>query len=378
MCWLGLRAPYACSNAVRLAPVPVPPTTQKYPSTVVGRGKLLDVGRVVGRVQRREHPLRDLAADRAEVGDDARRGRPAEAVVVHDDGGVAPTEPLVRDLTDAGVPLRPVAVVAEHVLRRDLQRRILRAGGADDERLGRMRLRVVRDVDRLVTRQRADHDVGPELLHQPPGLLDRGRHRVVAAAVADDPDVLAADLDAGHAGGRLLRVLHLAARVLRERSLCAADVRLVAEAERALAVGHDRDPDLPGAAPDAASDVETATEAAIASTPSGSMSFHRRDETAHTPLPSLVDCRCLPIVLDLPDTSDRSLLSVSLAGTDLATGAPGPPRGGARDSRAGPRGPSARRARRTTMTRKTSPMMVLKLPPILTVSRSSVSQLSRM
>ena len=170
-------------------------------------------------------------------------GRPAEAVVVHDDCGLAPTELLVRDLTGAGVPLRAVAVIAEHVLRCDLQRRILRPGGADDERLRRMRLRVVRDVDRLVTRQRADHHVGLELLHQTTRLLDRGRHRVVAAAVADDLHGGGADADARHACRRLLRILHLAVCVVRECRLSAADVRLVAEPEAALAVGHDRDPD---------------------------------------------------------------------------------------------------------------------------------------
>ena len=47
-------------------------------------------------------------------------------------------------------------------------------------------LRVVRDRDRLVTGERADHDVGLELLHEPPRLLDGRRGRVVAAAVADD------------------------------------------------------------------------------------------------------------------------------------------------------------------------------------------------
>ncbi len=245
MCFFGSSAPFACSYAVRAALVPVPPTTQKVPSTASGAGQLLHVGRVVRRVQRREHALRDLTTDRAEVGDDAGPGRPAEAVVVHHDCGLAPTELLVRDLTDAGVPLSAVTVVAEHVLRCDLQRRILRPGGADDERLVRVLLRVVRDVDGLVPGQRADHHVRLELLHQTTRLLDSGRNRVVAAAVADDLDRRAADPDARHAVRRLLRVLDLALRVVRERCLCATDVRLVAEPEAALAVGHDRDPDRP-------------------------------------------------------------------------------------------------------------------------------------
>ena len=54
----------------------------------VGR-HLLRVRRVVGRVQRREDPLGDLAAGGAELGDEAGRRRPAEAVVVGDDRGRA-------------------------------------------------------------------------------------------------------------------------------------------------------------------------------------------------------------------------------------------------------------------------------------------------
>ncbi len=134
-------------------------------------------------------------------------------------------------------------MVAEHVPRRDLQRRVLRPGGADDERLGRVGLRVVRDHHRLVARERADHDVRAELLHQPPRLAERGRGGVVAAAVPDDAHVLAARPDAGHARGGLLLVPRLAAGVLGEGGLGAADVQLVAERERALAVGHDRHPD---------------------------------------------------------------------------------------------------------------------------------------
>ena len=181
-----------------------------HPEDAVDRSRrrqLPDVRSVVGRVQRREHALRDLAAHGAEVGDHAGRGRPPERVVVHDDRGRPPAEHPVGDLADTCVPLRPVAVVAEHVLRRDLQRRVLRPGSADDEGLGRMRLRVVRDDDGLVTRQRADHDVRLQLLHQAAGLLDRRRCRIVATAVADDLDRRAADLDAGHAGRRLLDVL---------------------------------------------------------------------------------------------------------------------------------------------------------------------------
>ena len=56
-----------------------------------------------------------------------------------------------------------------------------------------MLLRVVGDRDRLVTRQRADHDVRTELLHEPLGLLDRRVRTVVAAADADELERVAAD-----------------------------------------------------------------------------------------------------------------------------------------------------------------------------------------
>ena len=176
----------------------------EVPVHLVRRRELPDERSVVGRVQRREHALGDVAADRAEVGDHACSRRPAEAVVVHHDRGFPPTELLVGDLSDARVPLGAVAVVAEEVLRGDLHRRVLRPGRADDERLRRMPgpSRPSR-VHRLVTRQRSDHDVGVQLLHQALRLGDGHRHGVVAAAVADDLDRRGADMDAGHAGRRL-------------------------------------------------------------------------------------------------------------------------------------------------------------------------------
>src|SRR3954454_9557886 len=61
-----------------------------HPEVAVDRARrrqLPDVRRVVGRVQRWEDPLHDLAAHRAEVRDQTGGGRPAEAVVVHDDRG---------------------------------------------------------------------------------------------------------------------------------------------------------------------------------------------------------------------------------------------------------------------------------------------------
>ena len=221
----------------------MPPTAEKYPSTWFGLRQLTHERCVVRRVQRREHALDDVAADRAEVQDHAGARRPAEAVVVHDDRGLPPAELLVRDLADARVPLGTVAVIAEQVLRSDLHRRILRPGGADDERLRRMRLGVVGHVHGLVAGQRSDHHVRTELLHQTLRLGDGHRHGVVSAAVADDVHGRAADLDAGHARRRLRLVLRHAVRVLRERCLRSADVELVAEAEGSLAVGHDRELD---------------------------------------------------------------------------------------------------------------------------------------
>ena len=241
---------------------------------LVRRRQLPNEGRVVGVVQRWEDALRDLPADCAEVGDHASRRRPAEGVVVHDDRGVPPTEPLVRELADAGVPLGPVPEVAEQVLRRDLHRRVLRARGTDDDRLRGIRLRPVRDRDRLVAGERANHHVGLELLHETSCLLDGCRGRVVAAAIADDVDGLPASLDPGHAGRRLLPVLGLAARVLPERGLGPADVELVPEPETALAVGHDRDPYLRCSAPTWREHPMRRSSRRLRATPSGSRSFH--------------------------------------------------------------------------------------------------------
>src|SRR5688572_12402628 len=83
-------------------------------------GQLTDERRVVASGRRCPDALGDPAADSAEVGDDAGRRRPGEAVVVPDERGRAPAELLVDDLTEARVPLGAVAVVAEQVLRRDL------------------------------------------------------------------------------------------------------------------------------------------------------------------------------------------------------------------------------------------------------------------
>ena len=208
---------------------------------VVRRGQLPHVRRVVGRVQRREHTLRDLAACRTEVGDEARGGRPREAVVVHDHRGVSPTPLLVEDLADAGVPLRAVSEVAEHVLRSDLHRRVLRSGGADDDGLVEVALGPVGRGDRLVARQRADHHVGVLLHHQPPDLFEDRSGRVVAARVVGERQPGAAGATADNPGRGLVLVLRSGAGELRERRIRAADVQLIAKRKRALAVGKDGD-----------------------------------------------------------------------------------------------------------------------------------------
>ena len=170
------------------------------------RRHLLRVGGVVGRVQRREHPLRDGAAHRAELRDEPCGRRPREAVVVRHDRGGLPAQLVVGEVAEAGVPHRAVTVEAEEVRRLHLHGRVLCTGGAVDERLRRMLLRVVRDRDRLVTGQRADHHVRTELLHEPLGLLDRRVGLVVRAADADELDGMTADRTAGPALARVVRV----------------------------------------------------------------------------------------------------------------------------------------------------------------------------
>ena len=175
-------------------------------SAVDVRRHLLCIGRVVGRVQRREHPLGDIAAHRAEFRDEPCGRRPREAVVVRHDRGGLPAQLVVGEVAEAGVPHRAVTVEAEEVRRLHLQRRVLSAGGAVDERLRGMLLCVVGDGDRLVPRERADHHVRTELLHEPLGLLDRSVGLVVRAADAHELDRVTADQTAGPALARVVRV----------------------------------------------------------------------------------------------------------------------------------------------------------------------------
>ena len=156
--------------------------------SLVGRVELRHVRRVVGRVQRREHALGDLATQCAELRDEPCGRRPAERIVVHDHVGLAPAEHVVCDPTRSGIPLRAVAVPAEEVRCTHDHRRVERAGRAVDERLRRMRLGVLRHGDRLVARERPDQDVGAELLHQALGLLDGEVGGVIRTTDADELD----------------------------------------------------------------------------------------------------------------------------------------------------------------------------------------------
>src|SRR4051794_33600806 len=125
---------------VRLQERDQPGSADRDERAVDVRRHLLGVRRVVGRVQRREDPLRDVAADAAELGDEARRRRPREAVVVRDDRGRLPLQLVVREVAETGVPLRTVTVEAEEVRRLDLQRRVLCARRPVDKRLRGMLL----------------------------------------------------------------------------------------------------------------------------------------------------------------------------------------------------------------------------------------------
>src|SRR3954453_18188305 len=217
--------------------------TDRDEGAVDVRRHLLCIRRVVGRVERWEDALRHLAAHAAELGDEPGCRRPREAVVVRDDRSRPPTELVVGEVTETGVPHRTVAVEAEEVLRPHLQRRVLCTGGAVDECLRRMLLRIVRNRNRLVTGEWADHDVGIELLHEPLRFLDRRIGTVIAATNADELQRMAADRAARPAGARLVLVLRLGAGVLGHRGDHTREILVVEGAESALTIGQDGDLD---------------------------------------------------------------------------------------------------------------------------------------
>jgi hypothetical protein len=110
-----------------------------------------------------------------------------------------------------------------------------------------MVLGVVRDGDSLVARERPDQDVGALLFDQAASLLDGLVRGGVRAPVADDLDVLAADLGVLDALGRLL-ARGLSAGVGDHRLVHARCGRLEEGAEVALAVGQEADLDRVAAA----------------------------------------------------------------------------------------------------------------------------------
>ena len=235
--------PFCCLYCLMNETRPEPPMPTYRPSTSFGQ--LGDEGRVVLLAERRPHALGDLAADGAELRHEAGERGVRERVVVADDGGGLPVQLVVGVVAETGRPLRAVRMEAEEVRRLHLERRVLRARDAVDERLVRMLLGVVGDRDALITRQRADQDVRVLLLHQAPRLLDRLVGGVVGTAVADDLDVGVADLRAGDAVRRLL-ARGLGPGLPDQRQMRTGDRRLEERAEGPLAVG--QEPDLDRAA----------------------------------------------------------------------------------------------------------------------------------
>ena len=137
----------------------------------------------------------------------------------------------------------PLAVEAEEVRRLHGGGGVPRAGRAVHERLRRMLLGVVGHGDGLVARERPDHHVGTELLHEPLGLLDRRVSRVVRAADAHELERVATDRPSVPSCGRLVGVVRLRPAELRNGRDRPADVLLVVRGERAAAVGQDRELD---------------------------------------------------------------------------------------------------------------------------------------
>jgi hypothetical protein len=89
----------------------------------------------------------------------------------------------------------------------------------------------------------SDHDVGVQLLHEPPGLLDGRVGGVVTATHAHELERVVADGAAREPGLRVRLALRLRTGELRQRRHCAGHVLLVERTERALALRHDRELD---------------------------------------------------------------------------------------------------------------------------------------
>ena len=156
---------------------------------------------------------------------------------------VLPAELVVRVVAEAGRPLRAVRVEAEEVRRLHLQRRVLRAGDAVDERLVRVLLRVVGDRDALVAGERADRGrrrpPAPSGAASPRSPCRRCRRRSRSRRSRSSLPATLAPVDAV---ARLL-ARRLGAGVLDQRQVGARDGRLEERAEGALAVGQEADLD---------------------------------------------------------------------------------------------------------------------------------------
>src|SRR6202158_508568 len=217
-------------------------TTHSDEQPVETLGDLCDERGVVGRAERGPDAVGDVATDRAELRDESGERGVWERVVVADHGRGAPAERVVRVVAETGRPLRPVGVEAEEVRSLNLESRVLGARDAVEECLVRLRLGVVGHGDALVTGEGADHDVGAELFDEPPRLFDRFAGGGVGAAEADDLDVLACDLDAGHPVLRQ-RTAGFAAIVRSQHGEGAAQVVVVERPEVSQAVRQDADLD---------------------------------------------------------------------------------------------------------------------------------------
>ena len=201
--------------------------------------QLLDERRVVRRAERREDLGDDVPAGGAEVGDETRRRRPAEAVVVGDHGDGVPSGVVVHGVAETGVPLGAVTVVPEEVRRLHVQRGVLGTGDAVDEGDVRMIERIVGDGDSFVSRERADHDVGPVLLDEGADLLHGAIGGVVTATDPHQFDGDAAHLGAAESVERGVGRLRRRPRLVDQGERRARDDVFVEAAERAFALGHD-------------------------------------------------------------------------------------------------------------------------------------------
>ena len=164
--------------------------------------RLSDVrGEIVRCRRRNPDALHDLAAARAEVGDEAGDLRVRERVAVRHRDGLAPAELFVGISPEARHPLRCVRRETEEVRRRVLERDALPGGRAVQERDGGMPACIVADHERLRLLRRADQGVDADRLDEPPDLRQSLPGGVVAAG-EEEPNLAAGDNGAGEPGFR--------------------------------------------------------------------------------------------------------------------------------------------------------------------------------